>query len=185
MIPPADTSPYPWVGADDADYIAYMRDEWGVPVHDDRLLFEMLGLQVFQAGLSWATILHKREAFRQAFAGWDPVAVSRFGKRKVEALMQNKGIVRNRRKIEAVIANARTVLRLQKERGSFAAYLWDFVGGTPVKPKRPYKRWEDLPAQTPLSQALAKEMKKQGFRFIGPTSAYAYMQAVGLVDDRL
>lgn len=182
---PSNDSPYPWIGSDNADYIAYMRDEWGVPVHDDRKLFEMFILEVFQAGLSWATVLRRRAAFRKAFANWSLRRVAAFDKRDVERLMKNEGIIRNRRKIEAAVQNAGCILALQKEFGSFAAYLWDFVGGEPVRANGNCRRWEDLPAETVLSQRLARDMKKRGFLFVGPVSCYAFMQAVGLVNDRI
>lgn len=163
--------------------IKYHDEEWGVPVHDDRVHFEFLTLEGAQAGLSWETILQKRENYRKAFAGFDPKKVVRFDRRKVAALMKNEGIVRNRLKIESTITNAKAFLAVQKEFGSFDAYVWRFVGGKPkVNSRRSLK---DIPARTPESDALSKDLLKRGFRFVGSTIVYAYMQAVGLVDDHL
>jgi DNA-3-methyladenine glycosylase I len=162
---------------------AYHDDEWGVPSHDDRHLFEMLTLEGAQAGLSWSTILNKRGGYRQAFAGFDPAAVAGFGPEDMERLLGDPGIVRNRLKIESTIANAPRVLELQDEYGSFAGYLWDFVGGRPLVGDR--RTLADLPAETDLSRALSKDLKKRGFRFVGPTVCYAFMQAVGLVNDHV
>ncbi len=161
----------------------YHDTEWGVPVHDDRLLFEHLLLDAFQAGLSWAIILRKREAFRRAFAGFDPEAVARFGPVDVERLLQDERIVRNRQKVEAAIGNARAYLEVAGEHGSFDAYLWDFVDGAPVQ-----NAWEevtDVPALTDTSKALSRDLVARGFRFAGPTICYAFMQAVGMVNDHL
>lgn len=180
-----DGGGYPWIGADEKDYIAYMREEWGVPVHDDRRLFEMLILETFQAGLSWATILKRRDAFRDAFANWDVANISRFGPDVVERLMQNPAIIRNRRKIESAITNAEAFLEVQREFGSFDVYLWAFVDGEPITRNKHLTRWQDLPTESEESRALAKDLKRRRFRFVGPTSCYAYMQAVGLVDDRI
>jgi len=160
---------------------AYHDEEWGVPSHDDRHLYELLTLEGAQAGLSWSTILNKRAGYRRAFADFDPEAVARFGPRDVERLMKDAGIVRNRLKIESTIANASRVLEVQGEHGSFAAYLWDFVGGEPIVGG--WKTLAELPAETVLSKALSKDLKKRGFRFVGPTVCYAFMQAVGLLDD--
>jgi len=162
-----------------------MATEWGVPTYDDRRLFEMLTLEVFQAGLSWAVILCKREALRCAFAGFDPARIARWGAGAVRRLLANAAIIRNRRKIEAVIANARAFCRVQKEHQSFARYVWNFIGGRPIKPARPYRSWAEVPAQTQLSRQLSADLRRRGFRFMGPTATYAFMQAVGLVDDRL
>jgi DNA-3-methyladenine glycosylase I len=161
--------------------IAYHDREWGVPVHDDRLLFEFLILEGAQAGLSWETILKKRENYRKAFDDFDPGTVARYGKRKVTALLQDAGIVRNRLKIGAAISNAKAFLELQKEFGSFDAYVWSFVGG---KPK--VNRWrahKQVPARTRESDALSRDLLKRGFRFVGSTICYAFMQAVGMVND--
>jgi DNA-3-methyladenine glycosylase I len=171
-----------WAG-DDPLYIAYHDLEWGVPVHDDRLLFEFLILEGAQAGLSWSTILRKRAAYRRAFAGFDPGQVACFDQERVEELMVDAGIVRNRRKIEAAVTNARAFVQLRGEFGSFDAYIWGFVGGAPVQ-----NRWQspaDLPAQTPVSQAISRDLIRRGFHFVGPTICYAFMQAVGLVNDHV
>jgi DNA-3-methyladenine glycosylase I len=160
---------------------AYHDYEWGVPVHDDRVLFEFLLLEGAQAGLSWETILKKRENYRQAFSRFDPRKIARYGAREVAALLQNPGIVRNRLKIEAAVQNAKAFLAVQKEFGSFDAYVWRLVDGKPI-----VNRWrsiKELPAQTAESTALSKDLKKRGFRFVGPKICYAWMQAVGLVND--
>ncbi|MDP8931527.1 MAG: DNA-3-methyladenine glycosylase I [Actinomycetota bacterium] len=163
------------------DYVAYHDEEWGVPSHDDRHLFEMLVLEGAQAGLSWSTILKKREGYRRAFAGFEPAAVARFDERSVDRLLHDPGIVRNRMKIASAIGNARATLAVQEELGSLDVYLWGFVGGSPQQ-----NRWcslAGLPAQTPESVAMSKDLKRRGFRFVGPTICYALMQAVGLVND--
>jgi DNA-3-methyladenine glycosylase I len=172
-----------WAPVDNARYLAYHDEEWGVPVHDDLHLFEMLTLEGAQAGLSWSTILNKREGYRRAFAGFDPAAVARFGERRVERLMADPSIVRNRLKIDSTVANARAVLRTQEELGSLDGYLWSFVGGGP-KVNR-FRRMGDIPAETPESRAMSKELKRRGFRFVGPTVCYAFMQACGLVNDHV
>ena len=172
-----------WVPEGDALYLAYHDEEWGVPSHDDRYLFEMLVLEGAQAGLSWSTILRKREGYREAFAGFDPASVARFGERDVERLLGDSGIVRNRLKVESAIANARTTLAVQEELGSLDALLWSFVGGEPR-----VNRWRSLgeiPAETEESRAMSKELKRRGFRFVGPTICYAFMQAAGLVNDHV
>lgn len=172
----------PWAGSD-PHYIAYHDREWGVPVHDDRKLFEMLVLEGAQAGLSWITILRKRENYRNAFSNFDPTKIARYDAKKVKALMQNEGIVRNRLKIESTISNAKAFLAVQKEFGSFDAYIWQFVGGRPK-----VNRWKNikrLPATTPESDAMSKDLKKRGFRFVGSTICYAFMQATGMVNDHL
>ncbi len=163
------------------EMVAYHDEEWGVPSRDDRHLFELLTLEGAQAGLSWSTILRKREGYRRAFAGFDPAAVARFSAGDVERLLQDPGIVRNRLKVESTVVNAGRVLELQAGSGSFAAYLWDFVGGEPVVGG--FRTMAELPAETPLSKALSKDLKRRGFRFVGPTVCYAFMQAVGLVND--
>jgi len=171
-----------WAG-DDPLYIAYHDLEWGTPVHDDRKLFEFLILEGAQAGLSWSTILRKREGYRRAFAGFDPVQVARFDEERVRELLTDPGIVRNRRKIEAAVANARAFLKVQEECGSFDAFAWQFVGGAPIQ-----NRWRllaELPAHTPASQAMSKDLLRRGFRFVGPTICYAFMQAVGMVNDHI
>jgi DNA-3-methyladenine glycosylase I len=171
-----------WAGEDPL-YVAYHDLEWGIPIHDDQRLFEFLILEGAQAGLSWATILRKREGYRRAFAGFDPFQVACFGEEEIAALMGDRGIVRNRRKIEAAVANARAFLAVQEEHGSFHAYGWGFVGGAPVQ-----NRWRSLaeiPAQTPESQAMSRDLLRRGFRFVGPTICYAFMQAVGMVNDHV
>jgi DNA-3-methyladenine glycosylase I len=171
-----------WCG-DDPLYQAYHDEEWGVPEHDDRRLFEFLILEGAQAGLSWITILRKREAYRKAFAGFDPVKVARFTDSDLERLLLDEGIVRNRLKISSARGNAKAFLAVQKAFGSFDAYLWGFVDGVP-KVNRP-KTHAGIPAVTPIAEALSKDLKKRGFRFVGPTIMYAYMQSMGLVDDHI
>ena len=171
-----------WAG-EDPTYVAYHDTEWGVPVYDDRLLFEFLILEGAQAGLSWITILRKREAYRKAFAGFDPEKVARFNEKKVEALMQDAGIVRNRLKLESAVKNARAFLKLQDEVGSFSDYQWGFVGGRPLQNRR--ATMKDIPARTAESDALSKDLKKRGFNFVGSTIMYAHMQAVGMVNDHI
>lgn len=170
-----------WAEDQEAGYVRYHDEEWGRPVHDDRLLFEMLTLEGAQAGLSWATILRKRAGYRKAFANFDPVRVARFDARKRAALMQDAGIVRNRLKIESTVSNARAFLATQRECGSFDRYLWAFVEGTPLI-NRPRGRG-DVPARTELSDRIAKDLKRRGFRFVGTTIIYAFLQAVGVVND--
>jgi DNA-3-methyladenine glycosylase I len=165
----------------DVLYRTYHDREWGVPVHDDRLLFEFLTLEGAQAGLSWLTILKKREGYRRAFCGFDPEVVARFDATKVEQLMQDGGIVRNRLKIESTISNARAFLAVQEEFGSFAAYQWRFVDGKPIR--NAWQSLQEVPAQTRESDAMSKDLKKRGFRFVGSTICYAHMQAVGMVND--
>lgn len=160
---------------------AYHDREWGTPCHDDRTLFEFLILEGMQAGLSWETILRKREHFRKAFAGFDPRKVARFGAADVRRLLANPGIVRNRAKITAAISNARAFLRVQDEFGSFDRYVWGFVGGRPLLNRA--RRLREIPAQTAISVALSKDLVRRGFRFVGPTICYAFMQAVGMVND--
>jgi DNA-3-methyladenine glycosylase I len=161
--------------------IAYHDREWGVPVHDDRVLFEFITLEGAQAGLSWETILAKREAYRRAFAGFDPARVARFTAARRAKLMQDAGIVRNRLKIESTVTNAVAFLAIQRESGSFDRFLWDFVGGEPLLNRLRSPR--QVPARTDLSDALSKELKRRGFRFVGTTICYAFMQAVGVVND--
>ena len=164
-------------------YVRYHDEEWGRPQHDDQMLFEMLILEGAQAGLSWITILRKRESYRKAFAGFDPKKVARFDAKKEAALMQDEGIVRNRLKISSTVTNARAFLDVQKEFGTFDRYIWSFVGGKPLKNKR--RTLGDVPARTPESDAMSKDLKKRGFRFVGSTICYAFMQACGLVDDHV
>ena len=167
-----------WVPLDDLPYVAYHDEEWGVPVRDDRALFELLNLEGAQAGLSWSTILRKREGYRSAFSGWDVDAIARFGERDVERLLGDAGIVRHRGKIESVIGNARVTLELDVPLNEL---LWSFVDGeTRVNV---WATVAEIPAQTPESLAMSKELKRRGFRFTGPTTCYAFMQAAGLVDD--
>ncbi len=161
--------------------IRYHDREWGRPVHQDRLLFEMLILEGAQAGLTWDTVLKRREAYRKAFAGFDPVEVSKYDRKKKAALMQNNGIIRNRLKIEAAVTNAQAFLAVQKEFGSFDRYVWAFVGGSPKVNRWP--RMAQLPATSSESDALSKDLKRRGFRFVGSTIIYAFMQAVGMVND--
>ena len=161
--------------------VAHHDDEWGRPSHDDRHLFEMLTLEGAQAGLSWSTILHKRDGYRRAFAGFDPAKVARFDAKDVERLLADPGIVRNRLKVESTVNNAARVLEVQRELGSLDAYLWSFVDGRPIV--NDFRSLSDLPAETDLSKAISKDLKRRGFRFIGPTVIYAFMQSVGMVDD--
>jgi DNA-3-methyladenine glycosylase I len=170
-----------WAPVENPVYLAYHDEEWGVPVHDDVHLFEMLTLEGAQAGLSWSTILNKREGYRKAFAGFDPEAVARFGARDVKRLLGDAGIVRHKGKIEAAIANAQAVLAVQEEAGSFDAYVWSFVGGSPIKNR--FRSLGELPAETAESTAMSKDLKRRGFRFVGPTTCYSFMQATGLVND--
>ena len=163
--------------------IAYHDAEWGVPVHDDRVHFEFLLLEGAQAGLSWETILRKRDAYRRAFAGFDPVKVARFTPAAIRKLMKDDGIVRNQLKLASAVTNARAFLAVQREFGSFDAYLWRFVGGKPIVNR--HRRLGDVPAKTAESDALSKDLLKRGFKFVGSTICYAYMQAVGMVDDHL
>ncbi len=170
-----------WPGTD-ALYVAYHDEEWGVPEYDDRQLFEKLVLDGFQAGLSWITILRKRDAFRAAFDNFEPSVIVRYGPEKVESLMQDSGIVRNRSKIEATIGNARVWLDIMEGKG-FSNYLWDFVDGRPLVNR--FADTADVPAETPLSRTVSKDLKARGFRFCGPTIVYAFMEAVGMVNDHL
>jgi DNA-3-methyladenine glycosylase I len=171
-----------WAGADPL-MIRYHDEEWGRPVHDDRVLFEFLILEGAQAGLSWSTILRKREGYRRAFAGWDVKKVAKFGAADVRRLMGDAGIVRNKMKIDAAIENARRVIEVAKELGSFDRYVWGFVGGKPIRRMR--RTMKDIPATTLESDALSKDLKRRGFKFVGSTIVYAFMQAVGLVDDHV
>jgi DNA-3-methyladenine glycosylase I len=171
-----------WAGTDPR-MIAYHDEEWGVPVHDDSLLFEFLILEGAQAGLSWQTIVNKRDAYRDAFANFDPVRVARFDARRIEKLLANPGIVRNRLKVESAVSNARAVLDVQREFGSFERYVWDLVGGAPRVNR--WKKMGMIPAHTPASDALSKALKQRGFRFVGSTICYAFMQATGMVNDHL
>jgi DNA-3-methyladenine glycosylase I len=169
-----------WAGEDPL-MVAYHDEEWGVPIHDDRRWYEKLLLDGAQAGLSWSTILHKREGYRKAFAGFDPARVARFSERDVARLMRDPGIVRNQLKIRSAIGNARAFLALQEQHGSFDDWIWAFVGGAPIR--RSVRGRSDIPARTPLSDALSRELKGRGFNFVGSTIIYAFMQAGGLVND--
>jgi DNA-3-methyladenine glycosylase I len=163
--------------------IRYHDTEWGVPVHDDNKLFEFLVLDAMQAGLSWRTVLNKREDFRRAFRRFDPEKVAKFGKRDIERLMNDAGIIRNRLKIESSVANAKALLKVRKEFGSFDSYIWSFTGGRTIKNR--LKSLGDMPAESEESRAMSRDMKKRGFRFCGPVICYAFMQAAGMVNDHL
>ena len=180
--PAADLPRCAWPGEDPL-YVAYHDEEWGVPEYDDRALYEKLMLDGFQAGLSWITILRKREAFRAAFDGFAPAKVARYTKRKIEALMNDEGIVRNRMKIEGAIDSARAWLEMKESGAGFGSLLWDFMGGRPIVNR--YKSIAEIPAETELSRAISKELKSRGFKFCGPTIVYAFMQATGMVNDHL
>jgi DNA-3-methyladenine glycosylase I len=171
-----------WAPLNDPAYLAYHDEEWGVPLHDDEQLFEMLTLEGAQAGLSWSTILHKREGYRRAFAGFDTAKVARFTPAKVERLLQDPSIVRNRLKVESTVVNARATLAIGAEFGSLDTYLWGLIGDAPI-----VNRWRggDIPAETPLSRAMSRDLKRRGFRFVGPTVCYAFMQATGMVNDHV
>ena len=164
-------------------YTKYHDEEWGFPVYDDRKIFEFLILESAQAGLSWITILKRREGYRNAFAGFDPEKVARFNDQKIEELMQDTAIIRNRRKIEAAVRNAKAFLNVQKEFGSFSAYIWNFVDGKPIVNQ--FKTLKEIPAKTQLSEEISKDLKKRGFVFLGPTIVYAHMQATGMVNDHI
>lgn len=180
--PPRDPKRCDWAGADPLS-IEYHDREWGVPVHDDRALFELLVLEGAQAGLSWSTILRKRARYREVFDGFDPARVARYGDRRIARLLRDPGIVRNERKLRAAVGNARAVLDVQHELGSLDAYVWGFVGGAPRRNR--FRRAADVPAHTPESRALSRDLVRRGFRFAGPTICYAFMQAAGLVNDHL
>ena len=170
-------------GTADAVMTAYHNEEWGVPVHDDRLHFEFIVLEGVQAGLSWRTVLHRREAYRDAYHNFDPKKVAEYNEADVERLLANPGIIRNRRKIVAAIRNARSFLEVQREFSSFDAYIWGFVGG--FQRVNVFTSFKEMPAETEESRAMSKDLKKRGFTFVGPTICYAYMQAAGLVNDHL
>ena len=177
MLASMDATRCAWAEGSSEAMLAYHDEEWGVPSHDGRHLFELLTLEGAQAGLSWRTILDKRDGYRRAFDAFDPAAVARFTERDVARLLADPGIVRNRLKIESTVANAKAILEL----GDFDAYVWDFVGGAPIVGG--WRRLADLPAETDLSRALSRDLKRRGFRFVGPTVCYSFMQAVGLVND--
>jgi DNA-3-methyladenine glycosylase I len=170
-----------WVPLDNPLYVKYHDEEWGVPVHDDRMLFEFLLLEGFQAGLSWITILRKRENYRRAFDNFDAKKIEKYDEKRIEKLMQNSGIVRNRRKIESAVTNAKAFLEVQKEFESFNNYLWGFVDGKPIVNK--WKSMKEIPANTELSDKISKDLKRRGFKFVGSTIVYAHMQATGMVND--
>ena len=172
----------PW-STNDPLYVQYHDCEWGVPVYDDRMHFEFLTLESAQAGLSWITILRRREGYRRAFANFDPQVVAQYDGAKIEELLQDSGIIRNRQKVEAAVNNARRFMEIQQEFGSFTKYIWSFVGGKPIV--NHFTELSQLPAQTPESVLLSKDLKKRGFKFVGPTTVYAHMQAAGLVNDHL
>ncbi len=171
-----------WAGTDEL-YVEYHDTEWGVPVHDDRKLFEFLLLEGAQAGLSWITILRKREAYRRAFDGFDPQKVARYDAKKIRSLLGNEGIVRNRLKVESAVKNARAFLAVQEELGSFSDYQWGFVDGEPVVNR--FRSIKEVPARTPLSDTISKDLKRRGFSFVGSTIVYAHLQAVGVVNDHV
>jgi len=171
-----------WAGSDPL-YLAYHDDEWGVPVYDDQKLFEMLCLEGAQAGLSWSTILRKRENYRKAFANFDPAIVATFDSAAIKKLLLDPGIVRNRRKIESVITNAKSFLKIQQEFGSFSAYAWEFVGGKPIQ--HAWNQLSEIPAHIEVSEPFSKNLRQRGFSFVGPTIIYAFMQAVGMVNDHV
>ena len=172
-----------WAEGVSLDYIAYHDEEWGVPVFDDRVQFEFLILEGAQAGLSWSTILNKRDGYRKAFADFDPGKVARFTARRVEKLLQDPGIVRNRLKVQSAVSNAKAFLAVQEEFGSFSDYIWGFVDGSPIQNR--FSNDSDVPATSPESDALSKDLKKRGFKFVGSTIVYAHMQATGLVNDHV
>ncbi len=172
-----------WAEGVSLEYIRYHDEEWGVPVHDDRTQFEFLILEGAQAGLSWSTILNKRDGYRKAFADFDAEKVARFTKKRVEKLLQDPSIVRNRLKVESTVTNAKAFLEVQEEFGSFSDYIWGFVDGAPIQNR--WKKDSDVPATSPESDALSKDLKKRGFRFVGSTIIYAHMQATGMVNDHV
>jgi DNA-3-methyladenine glycosylase I len=187
MLRPAD-SPVPtvercpWAGSDPL-YIAYHDREWGVPLHDDRRLFEMLVLEGAQAGLSWITVLRKRDGYREAFDGFDPATVARYSRARIDRLLRDPGIIRNRLKIESAVTNARAFLAVQEEFGSFDTYLWRLIDGLPLI--NAWTSTRQIPASTPESDTMSRELRRRGFRFVGPTICYAHMQATGMVNDHL
>lgn len=173
----------PWVENTFSEYVTYHDEEWGVPVHDDRVHFEFITLEGAQAGLSWSTILKRRNGYRTLFEDFDPAKIARFKEEKVAELASDPSIVRHKKKVESVVSNARAFLKIQEEFGSFDAYIWNYVDGNPVI--NHYEKMEDVPANTDLSDFIAKDLKKRGFTFVGSTIIYAYMQACGLVNDHL
>ncbi len=173
----------PWVDLTKVDYVEYHDREWGVPVHDDRTIFEFLTLEGAQAGLSWYTVLRKRGTYRKAFAEFDPVKVAQYGKKELKSLLNNPGIIRNQQKIGATLNNAQRFLEVQAEFGSFDAYIWRFVGGKPIVHQ--FRRLKDYPATSTESDALSKDLKQRGFKFVGSTICYAHMQATGMINDHV
>ena len=173
----------PWVDLTKPDYVEYHDQEWGVPVHDDRTIFEFLTLEAAQAGLSWYTVLRKRDAYREAFADFDPEKVARYGKKQVEGLLKNPGIIRNRLKILAAVNNAGRFLEVQQEFGSFDSYIWRFVDGKPIVNR--LNTLKDYPATSRESDALSKDLRQRGFKFVGSTIVYAHMQATGMINDHV
>ena len=180
---PKNISRCPWLDLTKPDYIKYHDEEWGAPVHDDRIIFEFLTLEGAQAGLSWYTVLRKREAYRKAFSEFDPAKVARYGKRQLKSLLNNPGIIRNLQKIEAAVNNAKRFLEVQQEFGSFDAYIWRFVGGKPIVHK--LRKLKDYPTTSPESDALSMDLKQRGFKFVGSTICYAHMQATGMINDHV
>jgi len=176
------TNRCPWCGTDSL-YVEYHDTEWGVPVYDDKTLFEFLILESFQAGLSWLTVLRKRENFRKSFDDFDYNKIARYPESKIQELLQNEGIIRNKLKIRAAVTNAQAFIKVQQEFGSFSNYIWGYVGGKPIK--NALKNLNEAPATTPLSDQLSKDLKKRGFKFMGSTVVYAHMQATGMVNDHL
>jgi DNA-3-methyladenine glycosylase I len=172
-----------WAPDNDPLYQAYHDEEWGVPVYDDRKLFEFLILEGFQSGLSWRTILYKRDNFREAFDNFDPVKIAEYGEIKIQSLLNNAGIIRNKLKVRAAVQNARSFLKVKEEFGNFKDYIWGFTGGKPVKNN--FKSLNEIPATTPVSDAMSKDLKKRGFKFTGSTVCYAHMQATGMVNDHV
>lgn len=181
--PDSNRTRCPWAMGVNEAYVRYHDDEWGAPMRDDRRQFEFLVLESAQAGLAWSTILNKRAGYRKAFAGFDPAKVARFNRRSVDRLLGDAGIVRNRLKIESAIGNARAFLRIQAEFGTFCHYLWGFVDGQPVQNR--WRRQDQVPASTPLSDIVSRDLKQRGFRFVGTTILYAHMQATGLINDHI
>ena len=181
--PPPAIQRCDWGAGDDPLMLAYHDDEWGVPIHDDAHLFELLTLEGAQAGLSWRTVLHRRQGYRKAFAGFDIAKVARFTAKRREKLLLDPGIIRNRAKVESTVRNAQATLALQDELGSLNAFLWDFVGGAPQQNR--FRRMSQIPAQTAESKAMSKALKQRGFGFVGPTICYALMQSAGLVNDHV
>jgi DNA-3-methyladenine glycosylase I len=173
-----------WVGTDPV-YIAYHDDEWGVPVHEDRALFEFLVLEAFQAGLSWLTVLKKRPAFARAFADWDVKRIAGWGEAEEARLLADPGMIRNRAKVRAAIRNAGAFLRVAEAFGSFDRYLWDWTDGVTIRPARRYRTLAEMPAESDLSRRLGRDLKKRGFTFVGPVICYSYLQACGLIDDHM